>query len=444
MSPQSAQVSAIRSVYNSLLSFCLASTGIFPVFTETFSTDKVYVKTGFYWFILTAGLIAAAAFRFRKHIKINREAGLYAAMAFAPWLIVSFARASYINDMFTCWLPDLGLPTHYAYVSNAFILLTAYALIGESLAIRPRLSAAVLLGLCLWHGALVNVSLRRVSAELLPGKSYYDQLAGFVSLHRAEKDFSFKLTDRLQTKTPFNWYFASFPETFYGRFMSSASPRYIVNYDYGSGALNYSLAGDHTPPPALPAWPLEPREVKPAFTNSTGISFMRLPAGIPAAYIGVTEVTQRQWSKIMGNNPSPHADPKMPVSDISWVEANEFIGRLNAAERTKTYRLPNEQERDALGSMNRGSGLKELKAPGQNQGSSTKNGPAGATRSRRATICAWLSGSISTGIYNYPDTPRLCSGLMLTDDGTQEIYSEAYPPSRGSYNTGLRVVKDIR
>lgn len=65
-------------------------------------------------------------------------------------------------------------------------------------------------------------------------------------------------------------------------------------------------------------------------------------------YIGVTEVTQGQWKKVMGANPArfqnaPGAD-SLPVENVSWKDAKRFIRKLNRLENTHTYRLPSEFE----------------------------------------------------------------------------------------------------
>jgi sulfatase modifying factor 1 len=60
-------------------------------------------------------------------------------------------------------------------------------------------------------------------------------------------------------------------------------------------------------------------------------------------YMGKYEVTQEQWQAVMGNNPSYFKGVKLPVTDVSWDDCQEFIKKLNA--RTKGgYRLPYEAE----------------------------------------------------------------------------------------------------
>jgi formylglycine-generating enzyme required for sulfatase activity len=60
-------------------------------------------------------------------------------------------------------------------------------------------------------------------------------------------------------------------------------------------------------------------------------------------YMGSTEVTQAQWQKVMGNNPSKFQGHELPVEQISWEEAVEFCKRLEKKAGRK-YRLPTEAE----------------------------------------------------------------------------------------------------
>ncbi len=60
-------------------------------------------------------------------------------------------------------------------------------------------------------------------------------------------------------------------------------------------------------------------------------------------YIGVYEVTQEQWERVMGSNPSVGKGPNIPVCRVSWHDAQEFARRLSKKENV-TYRLPTEAE----------------------------------------------------------------------------------------------------
>jgi formylglycine-generating enzyme required for sulfatase activity len=47
-------------------------------------------------------------------------------------------------------------------------------------------------------------------------------------------------------------------------------------------------------------------------------------------YLGKYEVTQEQWEALMGNNPSTNKGAKLPVTDVTWNDCQEFIKKLNA------------------------------------------------------------------------------------------------------------------
>lgn len=64
-------------------------------------------------------------------------------------------------------------------------------------------------------------------------------------------------------------------------------------------------------------------------------------------YIMTTEVTQNQWEKVMGYNPSafPHCGGDCPVDNVYWQEVMRFTARLNAMHKGKGhFRLPTEAE----------------------------------------------------------------------------------------------------
>ncbi|MDI9569224.1 MAG: formylglycine-generating enzyme family protein [Pseudomonadota bacterium] len=108
----------------------------------------------------------------------------------------------------------------------------------------------------------------------------------------------------------------------------------------------------------------------PAFHNAIGMTFLWIPPGdfmmgasgqeagrrvdeprhqvsiTRPFYIQVREVTQGQWERIMGSNPSHFrfCGSECPVEQVSWHDVQEFIRRLNEKEGTDLYRLPTEAE----------------------------------------------------------------------------------------------------
>jgi len=59
--------------------------------------------------------------------------------------------------------------------------------------------------------------------------------------------------------------------------------------------------------------------------------------------MGVTEVTQAQWTKVMGQRRGHFEGENLPVEDISWNDAADFCKKLSKLDG-KTYRLPTEAE----------------------------------------------------------------------------------------------------
>ena len=46
-------------------------------------------------------------------------------------------------------------------------------------------------------------------------------------------------------------------------------------------------------------------------------------------YLGKYPITQEQWEVVMGNNPSHFKGPKNPVEQVSWIDCQKFLKRLN-------------------------------------------------------------------------------------------------------------------
>ena len=61
--------------------------------------------------------------------------------------------------------------------------------------------------------------------------------------------------------------------------------------------------------------------------------------------LGKYKVTQGQWLKVMGNNPSDYkSDDRLPVERVDWSAVQSFIAKLNALNDGYRYRLPTEAE----------------------------------------------------------------------------------------------------
>jgi|GEM_PF-1260720 len=63
-------------------------------------------------------------------------------------------------------------------------------------------------------------------------------------------------------------------------------------------------------------------------------------------WMGQYEVLQNQYEEVTGTNPSYYdkTQPNLPVENVSWEDAKEFIRKLNELDKTFEYRLPSEAE----------------------------------------------------------------------------------------------------
>lgn len=97
--------------------------------------------------------------------------------------------------------------------------------------------------------------------------------------------------------------------------------------------------------------PYNEGEFRLARTLALGDTMPGFTVEIPRSYyIGKFEVTQEEWMKVMGENPSMFQGPEVgnsgrhPVENVSWQDVQEFLRRLQAMEPERTYRLPTEFE----------------------------------------------------------------------------------------------------
>jgi sulfatase modifying factor 1 len=68
-------------------------------------------------------------------------------------------------------------------------------------------------------------------------------------------------------------------------------------------------------------------------------------------WLGKHEVTQAEWERVMGSNPSEYKGADRPVETVSWTEVTSFCAKLTASERAAgrlpagmTYQLPTEAQ----------------------------------------------------------------------------------------------------
>jgi formylglycine-generating enzyme required for sulfatase activity len=118
----------------------------------------------------------------------------------------------------------------------------------------------------------------------------------------------------------------------------------------------------------LPIHAQEKKDPPKNVTNSLGMKFVWIPPGTfmmgspkeekerqanetqhkvtltKGFYMGIHHVTQEQYERVMGKNPSDiKGEKKLPVEFVSWDDCQEFVKQLQDKEK-KPYRLPSEAE----------------------------------------------------------------------------------------------------
>jgi formylglycine-generating enzyme required for sulfatase activity len=178
-------------------------------------------------------------------------------------------------------------------------------------------------------------------------------------------------------------------------------------------------------------------------------------------YIGKYEVTQGEWQKIMGYNPSYFGScgENCPVERVSWNDAQDFIKKLNSLTG-KRYRLPTEAEWEYAaksgGKSEKYAGDSDVDTVAWYRGNSSKEThPVGQKQPNglglfdmSGNVWEWCNDLYGSDYYknspqNNPDGPSLSDGRVLrggswSDNAyTSDRYWD-YPVKRIDY-VGLRL-----
>jgi formylglycine-generating enzyme len=178
-------------------------------------------------------------------------------------------------------------------------------------------------------------------------------------------------------------------------------------------------------------------------------------------YIGKFEVTQAQWKKIMGNNPSTFntdlvadADDH-PVENVTWDEAQEFISRLNKLEKHKRYRLPTEFEWEYAARAGAQDDIpwKEIQQTAQlalktTQPVGKKQPNAWGLYDMLGNVWEWVADVYNEKIFADPVSPRrgnqhVLKGASFVGDVKNATYmTHAGGPGNG-WDVGFRIIMTV-
>lgn len=229
--------------------------------------------------------------------------------------------------------------------------------------------------------------------------------------------------------------------------------------------------GKATPVPAIQRW-----------TNSIGMSFVVIPAGsftmgsassasesheqpphpvtISRPFsMAVTELTQAQWKIVMGSDPSKFEGDNLPVEQVGWDDAMEFIRKLNSMEGTTRYRLPTEAEWEyacRAGKMqDRDDGLGSVAWYDPNSGGTThpvgqKEANAWGLYDMLGNVYEWCEdwkGAYASGHVTDPRGPSSGQGRVVRGGSwyvhanrTLPFFRDFLTPGERRSDVGLRVV----
>lgn len=180
-------------------------------------------------------------------------------------------------------------------------------------------------------------------------------------------------------------------------------------------------------------------------------------------YIGKFEITQEQWEKVMGDNPSVFqgalvegSSQQYPVENISWEDAQAFINKLNKLDKKYTYRLPTEFEWEYAARAGAQDDIPWAEARKMAVLSGTTTSPVG-TKEPNAWGLYDMLGNVWEWVHDYYNdkifadlvppasgTLHVLKGASFTGDAKNATYmTHAAGPGNG-FDVGLRLVMEVK
>lgn len=182
-------------------------------------------------------------------------------------------------------------------------------------------------------------------------------------------------------------------------------------------------------------------------------------------YIGRYEVTQAQWKAVMGTNPSIIQGAKVtdeadrhPVDNVNWDDAQAFIRRLNAMEKTSVYRLPTEfeweyaaragEDADTPWTVIRERAIAGYNAFFSHQMVGTKQPNPWGLYDTLGNVWEWVQDYHNGRIFADPTPPASGTQRVLKGGGFASDVKNAIPATHAfgpgsGFDVGFRVVREM-
>lgn len=183
-------------------------------------------------------------------------------------------------------------------------------------------------------------------------------------------------------------------------------------------------------------------------------------------YIGKFEITQGQWEKVMGSNPSHFQGSKVagdsdlhPVENVTWEDAQTFIQKLNAMDPAHTYRLPTEFEWEYAARAGAEELLSWSETGKQAWIQKSDKGTTNAVGQMKpnpwelydmlGNVWEWVEDFYNEDVFAYPVPPLsgkvhvLKGGSFISDVTNATYFFHGGGPGNG-YDVGFRVLREVK
>jgi formylglycine-generating enzyme len=180
-------------------------------------------------------------------------------------------------------------------------------------------------------------------------------------------------------------------------------------------------------------------------------------------YIGKFEITQAQWTNVMGTNPSVFTASKVsddvnnhPVENVTWKDIQLFLKKLNKLDKEHTYRLPTEFEWEFAARAGNKDDIawKEIFETAVLSGKTTtavgsKKPNAWGLYDMLGNVWEWVHDVYNEKIFADPVPPEkgkqhVLKGSSFTGDVKNATYMNHSAGPGNGFDVGFRIVMEVK